>query len=122
MIVFYKSSFRLQDGAHNADQFIFNIVQDEARRFSFFGFADQVDVKLRTMSADGTGRQVEQLTDRGWSEMARSGVLEDRRYSLNDFDSTIFLSGTYSTLIVAKSGWPVAGQTQVNSSVSSLTR
>ena len=39
----------------------------------------------------------------------------DQRYSFHDLSSTHRASGTYSTRMVAKSGCPVLGQTQVNS-------
>ena len=36
-------------------------------------------------------------------------------YSFKDFSSIQSFAGTYLILIVAKSGWPVFGHTQVNS-------
>src|SRR5215212_1103416 len=43
-----------------------------------------------------------------------------KKYSLRLFISTQRRSGTYDTVIVAKSGWPVTGQTLVNSGNTNL--
>ena len=59
MIVIDKSGFGLDDGTHNADQFIFDIVQDETSRFAFFSFMSEVQGELRAMSANRAGGQVE---------------------------------------------------------------
>ncbi len=45
-----------------------------------------------------------------------------KRYSFSDLDSTSFLSGMYRIVIVAKSGWPVLGQSVVNSGAVKVTQ
>ena len=59
MIVLNKSSFRDENCTHDSKEFVLNVVENEASRFTFFCFANQVGAKLRRMSTNGAIDQVE---------------------------------------------------------------
>src|SRR5512139_266305 len=78
MVVWDESSVRIEHGAHDTNELVFDIIQNQARGLAFFGFAKEIGSELRTMSTNRTSRQVEQFANDGWTEMPGGVMFVDR--------------------------------------------
>ncbi len=58
MVVWDEGSLRVEDCAHNANEFVFHIVEYQASGFALPGFADEIGPKLRAMGANRTSCQI----------------------------------------------------------------